>query len=74
MPKLVKCQIAKERDMILHCPGCGSNLKDVPEATTRGAEKAVLLCPKCHRFFDERGVIPFEDADKMFPGESDYYY
>jgi uncharacterized paraquat-inducible protein A len=73
MPKLVKCEAAKERDMIIHCPGCAVNLKDVPE-TIRGAEKAVFLCPKCHSFFDERGVIPYEEADAMFPGESDYSY
>jgi uncharacterized protein YbaR (Trm112 family) len=58
MPKLVKCQIANDRDMIIHCPGCFINLKDVPE-TTKSAEETVLLCPKCRRFFNEKGIIPY---------------
>ena len=72
MPKLVKCQIAKERDQRFHCKGCGAPLKDVPE-TQRGID-AVFLCPECHCFFNTKGVIPYNDADEMFPGESDYYY
>jgi len=73
MPKLVKCQTAKEPQTIFKCPYCCANLKDVEE-TKKGSEEAVFLCPKCHRFFNERGVIPYEEADEMFPGESDVYY
>ncbi|MCL2765972.1 MAG: hypothetical protein FWD40_11960 [Treponema sp.] len=70
--KLVKCQIAKEPEMFFKCPGCFAKLKDT-EGTEKG-DQVIFLCPKCHRFFNEKGVIPFEEADAMFPGESNIYY
>lgn len=73
MPKLVKAEIAKESQNIFKCPGCRAYLKETEE-TKKGAEKTVFLCPKCHCFFNERGIIPYEEADEMFPGESDFYY
>jgi|GEM_PF-3300262 len=73
MDKLIKCQIAKERDVFIHCPGCRTNLKETPEMKM-GEEPFVFLCPKCHHFFNGKGVIPFEEADLMFPGVSDISY
>ena len=71
--KLVKCQIAKDRDMIFKCLGCFTNLKDTI-GTEKTDEPTIFLCPKCHRFFNKNGVIPFEKADEMFPGESNVGY
>ena len=74
MPKLVKCQIGNEGDTIFHCLYCNAHLKDVPEFTKKDSEEAVFLCPKCNRFFDKHGVVPYNDADKLFPGESNISY
>ena len=73
MPKLVKCEIANEKKTFFKCPKCEAHLKDIEE-TKRGAEKAVFLCPQCRCFFDENGIIPYDVADGMFPGASDYSY
>ncbi len=72
MPRLVKCEIAKESQDFLYCPECSAHLR--PNEETKRTDKVILLCPKCHRFFNERGVIPYEEADEMFPGESNIYY
>ena len=72
--KLVRCQIGKDRDTMFKCLGCYIGLKDTGEDKKYGGEPVVFLCPKCHRFFNEKGVISFEEADTMFPGESNVYY
>ena len=73
MPKLVKCEIAKNKEQFFHCLCCSAHLKDVPE-TEEGTGEVVFLCPKCHHFFNERGVISFDEADEMFPGASNISY
>jgi hypothetical protein len=75
MPKLVKCEIAQDdyRNAIFKCPGCFISLKDNPDLTTRGTD-ALGLCPACHRFFDEKGVVPFDQAADMFPEDAHYDY
>jgi len=70
--KLVKCQIGKDNETYFDCPACLTRLTDTGE--DRKPEPVVFLCPKCHRFFNKKGVIPFEEADAMFPGESNIYY
>jgi len=72
--KLVKCQIAKESETFFKCRGCFSKLKDTGEDKKHGGEPTVFLCPKCHRFFNEKGVIPFDEADAMFPCVSNIDY
>jgi hypothetical protein len=71
--KLVKCQIGREPETLFKCLGCFVGLKDV-EGTSKTGEPCIFLCPKCHRFFNEKGVIPYEEADRMFPGESNIDY
>jgi hypothetical protein len=75
MPKLIKCEVAGKDypNVVFKCPGCFKNLKDNPDLTKRGAE-AVGLCPACHCFFDEGGVIPFDQAADMFPEEAQCDY
>ena len=71
--KLVKCEIVKGSGVYFECPNCKAQLEDVPE-TSKGADPAVFLCPQCHRFFNNSGIIPFEVADEMFPDASEYLY
>jgi len=72
--KLMKCQIGKDTETMFKCLCCNVGLKDTGEDKKHGGEPTVFLCPKCHRFFNEKGVIPFDEADAMFPGESNIAY
>ena len=66
--KLVKCQFGKDHETLFDCPVCLARLKDTGE--DRKDEPVVFLCPKCRRFFNEKGGLSQIEVETMFPGVS----
>ena len=55
--------------MLIHCPGCGSDLKSCPETSSKDF---IFQCPCCRSFLYCGRVLDYDEALDLIPEDAEY--